>query len=422
MEARLGLPDDDLWRDRNYRRLWLSILIGAFATQVTALALSLTGALLLQATPTQVGILTAMGVAPFVLLALPTGVWLDRARKLPVYVAGELVMAAVLASVPAAWAADVLSMVYLYGVAFVSGCVSVISGTAAQVVLTQVVPRERLVEAHARNGLAASAAEIAGPASAGVLIKLVGAPLALLANGAILLVGVWLLRGVRVVEVVAPQAEAHFWRKLGEGLRFVAGNRLLVSLALAVGVWQVCQTAAMVVQVLFATRELGLSAYRYGLCFSAAAAGAVAANAIGHRLSRRIGPGPCLVVGIVLSGSGWLQLAWAPADAWGVAAFVVMLLCYSAGTVLIFSNMLALRQAITPTPLLARMTGTMRFMTLLPAGPGALLGGYLGEHFGLRVAIGCGGAGALLLAAWVWRFSPIRYATELPAAGGSAGA
>lgn len=414
MTSLATLPSNDLWHDRSYRRLWLSILVSSFGGQVTSLALSLTSAILLQATPTQVGTLGAIGIAPFVLLSLPSGVWLDRIRKLPVYIAGEGIMAATLSSVPLAWAFGGLSMNFLYGVAFVSGCVSVISGTAAQIVLTQIVPRERLVEAHARNGLATSTVEILGPGAAGALIKLVSAPLALLSNAALLLASVLLLSGVRVTEAPIAHGSTHFWRDLKGGISYVATNRLLMTLALVVGCWQVFQSAAMVVQVLLATRSLGLSEYQYGLCFSAAGIGTVVASALGHRLSRRIGPGPCLILGIAISGIGWLQLAWAATGAWGVAAFILMLLGFSSSTVLIFSNMLALRQAITPAPLLARMTSTMRFITVLPAGPGALIGGFLGEHFGLPVAIGFGGIGAIALAAFVWRYSALRQVTRIP--------
>src|SRR5207253_3330343 len=91
---RLALRPDDLLLDRTYRRLWSSILISSFGAQVTLLALPLTAAVLLQASPTQMGVLTAMEIVPFALLSLPTGVWLDRVRKLPVYVLGELMIAA----------------------------------------------------------------------------------------------------------------------------------------------------------------------------------------------------------------------------------------------------------------------------------------------------------------------------------------
>ena len=103
LHARLTLAPDDLLRDKVYRRLFTSVLASSFGGQITMLALPLTAAVLLHATPTQMGLLTAMEIAPFVLLSLPSGVWLDRVRKLPVYIAGELTIAAAVASVPLAW-------------------------------------------------------------------------------------------------------------------------------------------------------------------------------------------------------------------------------------------------------------------------------------------------------------------------------
>ena len=212
-----GLSSTDLLRDPVYRRLWLSILISSFGQQVTMLAVPLTAALLLHATPTQMGFLTAMELVPFVLLSLPVGVWLDRVRKLPVYIAGEIAVALVLASIPAAWALGWLSMPCLYGTGFVMGCVFVSTGTAAQIVLTQVVPRERLVEAHAKNALASSGAEVIGPDFAGILIKLVGAPLALLADAVLLMLSVSFLRGVRARETPQADTQRAFGRDLKQG-------------------------------------------------------------------------------------------------------------------------------------------------------------------------------------------------------------
>src|SRR5258705_8454261 len=145
------LSPDDLLRQATYRRLWSSILISSFGGQVTMLALPLTAAVLLQATPTQMGLLTAMEIAPFVLFSLPCGVWLDRVRKLPVYIAGETMLAFIVAGVPLAWWLGWLSMPWMYVTAFLLGTIFTTAGTAAQIVLTQVVARERLVEAHAKN-------------------------------------------------------------------------------------------------------------------------------------------------------------------------------------------------------------------------------------------------------------------------------
>ncbi|MBP9906109.1 MAG: MFS transporter [Rhodoferax sp.] len=408
------LAPHDLLRDASYRRLWTSILFSSLGGQITMLALPLTAAVLLQATPSQMGVLTSMELLPFVLLSLPAGVWLDRVRKLPVYVAGEGLIALVLASVPLGWYFGWLSMPYMYAVSFGIGCVFVTAGTAAQIVLTQVVPRERLVEAHAKNALASSGAEVAGPGVAGALIKLTGAPFALLADAVMLMLSVLILRGIRVQESLAPKAGTHFWRDLREGLRFVARQPLLVSLSVSVGCWQLFHQCAMVVQILFATRELGLTEHQVGLCYVGLGAGTVLASIFGHRISARIGPGPSLVAGFAATGAGWLQLAVAPLGAWGVVSFVLMLMCFGVGAVLMFINFLALRQAVTPAPLLGRMTSTMRWLILLPAGPGALLGGYLGEHLGLRYALGLGGFGALLLALWAWRHPGIWHVRRLP--------
>jgi hypothetical protein len=97
-----------------------------------------------------------------------------------------------------------------------------------------------------------------------------------------------------------------------------------------------------------------------------------------------------------------------------VAAYALMLMMFGVGAVFIFINFLSLRQSVTPSPMLGRMTSTMRWLILIPAGPGALLGGWLGEHLGLRVALGVAGIGALLLALIAWQRPVIRSVTRLP--------
>ncbi len=411
---RLTLSPTDLLRDATYRRLWTSILISSFGGQVTLLALPLTAAVLMQAAPTQMGLLTAMEIIPFVLFSLPTGVWLDRVRKLPVYVVGELSIALAVTTVPLAWWFGWLSMHWLYFVGFLIGAVNTTAGSAAQIVLTQIVPRERLVEAHAKNALANSAAEVAGPGAAGALIKLTGAPLALLADALLLLISASILRGVPVREH-PPGGPAAFWAAMREGLDFVRGHSLLVTMAACVGAWQMCNQAAMVVQILFATRELGLSERGVGLSYVALGLGTVVASAAGHRVVRRLGPGPTLVLGFGVSGAGWLLLSVAPPNLLGIVAYALMLLLFGVGAVFIFINFLSLRQSVTPAPMLGRMTSTMRWLILIPAGPGALLGGWIGEHCGLRTALALAGTTALVLTALAWRRPVIRSITTLPA-------
>jgi MFS family permease len=416
---RLTLDPTDLLRDPTYRRLWVSILISSFGGQVTMLALPLTAAVLLHASATQMGILTAAEIVPFALFSLPAGVWLDRVRKLPVYVTGEIAIALAVTTVPVAWWLHWLSMQWLYFVGFAIGSVNTTAGSAAQIVLTQIVPRSRLVEAHAKNALAQSGAEVAGPGAAGALIKLTGAPIALLADAVLLLMSASILRGVAARETPSAQ-NPPFWPAMGTGLLFVRHHRLLVTMAICVGVWQMCNQAAMVVQILFATSLLGLGERAVGLCYVALGIGTIAASALGHAIGRRCGPGRTMVLGFGVCACGWLLLAAAPANAFGVAAYALTLLSYGFGAVLIFVNFLALRQSVTPAPLLGRMTSTMRWLILLPAGPGALLGGWVGEYAGLRTALGFAGITALGLACVAWFLPVIRSVKTLPTLKGEA--
>jgi len=118
------------------------------------LALPLTAVFLLDASPTQMGLLTAMEIAPFVLLSLPGGVLIDRMQKLPLYIAGEIFMGCTLLLIPLAWALDMLNMPLMYAVSFALGTVYTIAGSASQIVLTQLVGREKLVEAYSQNASA----------------------------------------------------------------------------------------------------------------------------------------------------------------------------------------------------------------------------------------------------------------------------
>ena len=395
------------------------------------LALPLTAAVLLHASPTEMGLLTAAELTPFIVLSLPSGVWLDRVRKLPVYLVGEALIALASASVPlAAWLGH-FSMAWLYGVGLLLGAVHTVSGSAAQIVLTQVVGRERLVQAHAKNALANSGAEVIGPGIAGLLIKVLGAPVSLLINACLLLGSALILRGLPLRETLNDRPDSSmmgesnigsslvgssFVRELWAGLQFVARHRLLMTLAVLMGVWQMAHYVALTVQILFATRTLGLSEQAIGFSYAGMGLGTIVGSLVGHRWSHRFGPGPCLVLGYAVTGAGWGLLALAPVGFWGVAAFAVMLMSFSAGAIFIFINFLALRQSVTPGPMLGRMTSTMRWLSLLAAGPGALIGGWLGEHVSLRASLSLASASALVLAWVAWSLPAIRGLKALPSA------
>jgi MFS family permease len=347
------------------------------------IALPLTAVVLLHASPTQMGLLTAAELLPFMLLSLPSGVLLDRMHKLPVYMTGEILLSMLTLTVPVVWAMGWLNMYWLYLVGVGAGCVYTVAGSAAQIVMSQVAGREHLVTAHSQSALANSVAEIGGPASAGLLIKALGAPLTLLVDALLLLGSVLMLRGIRIHETISTQKTARFMPQLLAGLAFVRGQRTLRQLAWVMGSWQFFAHMALSVQVIYAIRGLGLDEKTLALSYVALGLGSVAGGLFGPWLGRRMGLGNTLLTGFFIGGTGWMLLATGASLLNAEWRFALMLWLYAMGGTLLFINFLSIRQSVTPTDLLGRMTSTMRWLTLLPAGPVTVISCWV------RLILGC---------------------------------
>src|SRR5262245_23261049 len=135
-----------LWRRPEFVKLWTSMTITAFGAQITNLALPLTAAVLLSATPMQMGVLVALETLPFALVSLHAGVLIDRMRKLPIVIAANVGRGVALLVIPIAAVAGVLSIEILFVIGFVCGIQNVVGGAAYQVLLAQMAGRRRLVE------------------------------------------------------------------------------------------------------------------------------------------------------------------------------------------------------------------------------------------------------------------------------------
>ncbi len=89
-----------LFRHRDFVKLWTAETISVFGTQITLLALPLIAATTLNVTPFEFGLLGAIEFLPFILLSLPAGVWVDRLRRRPILIAGDVVRAVALPAHP----------------------------------------------------------------------------------------------------------------------------------------------------------------------------------------------------------------------------------------------------------------------------------------------------------------------------------
>jgi MFS family permease len=405
-----------LWRLPDFRWLWLSLTVTSFGAQITNLALPLTAALLLHATPFQMGVLVALETLPFALVSLHAGVLLDRVRKRPIIIVSDVSRGVALLSIPLCAWGGVLSIDVLYAVGFFCGVQNVVGGAAYQVLIAQMAGRDRLVEANAKITLGETSSALIGPGIAGALIQLLTAPFAIVLDAVSFLASAFMLRRLHVpADVASTRTHRSVSSEIGEGLSLVWNNATLRSLALVAAGWQILHHMQIAVLILFATRELALSAGALGMTYMAGGVGCVIAATMAERLARRFGVGPLIVYGLLLTAFGWQtfgQIRGSPGTA--TLALGVGMLIFDFGAVLWGINYLSLRQAITPDRLLGRMTATMRFLAIAAAPLGSIFGGALATAIGLRQTLWVVGSLGLVLALVAMRWSPVRRHRNLP--------
>jgi len=407
-----------LWLSADFRRLWTSLTVTSFGAQVTNLALPLTAAILLEATPFQMGLLVALETLPFALVSLHAGVLIDRLRKRPIVVATTLARGLALLVIPLAAFTDWLSIGVLYAVGFFCGIQNVIGGAAHQVLIAQLAGRKRLVEANAKITLGETGAALVGPGFAGLLIQALTAPFAILADAIAFLCAALMLRGLKLPhDMPHPGPRPGVMHEIAEGLKLVRGHPTLWSLAWLCALWQLLHHAQLAVLILFAARDLGLSAGAIGLVYVAGGLGCVAAATLAERLGARFGPGPTILYALLATGVAWQMYGLVGGSGWvATLALALVMLLFDFAAVTFGIQYLSLRQAITPDRLLGRMTATMRFLTVAAAPRGSRAAGMLATWIGLRATLLAVGALGLLLALGALLRSPVKRYVRLPAA------
>lgn len=407
-----------LWRHRLFLRLWTGQTISLVGSQVTLLALPLTAVLTLRATAFQMGVLRALQYAPALLIGLFAGVYIDRLRRRPILMGADVGRALLLGSIPLVAALGALTMGYLEAIAFLVGSFSVIFEAAYLAFLPALVGRPQLVDANGKLEASQSVSRIVGPGFAGLLIQLLTAPIAIIADAASFVVSVLFLRLVRVEEPRPARApRGALWREIGEGLRFVFGHPLLRATLISSGVTNFFSAIFNALFVLYAVRQLGLDAAGLGGIFLVGGVVGLCVAMLAGRLARRLGIGPVMVLGMfLLVGSGGMFIS---ASGVGVLTIALLALAESlgaAGDALYNVTVSSLRQSLTPDRLLGRVAASARFVFWGAQPFGALLGGVLGETIGLRPTL------AIAVAGWFVAFltlviSPIRGLRAQPVSG-----
>jgi MFS family permease len=391
-----------LLRHPDFLKLWTAETISVFGSSVTQLALPLIAATVLKVEPFEFGLLTTIEFLPFILLSLPAGVWVDRLRRRPILIAGDLGRAVAIASIPVAFYFDALTIWQLYIVGFVNGCLTVFFDVAYQSYLPSIVERDQLVEGNSKLEITRSASQILGPTMAGILIGILRAPFAMLLDALSFAFSAFFVFLIRRPEPpVEPHHEAlhgpkpSMRQEIAVGLRYVTGHPWLRSIAATTGTSNFFGNVGGAILILYLTRDRGLGAEAIGFAFSVGSLGALAAALTTSAATRRIGVGRMLVltaIGFSLSG---LPVAMAPdALIWYAVAVSGFLagFCGLGWNI----NQVSLRQAITPPRMQGKMNATMRFIVWGTMPVGAILGGALGGIIGMHATIWVAAVGGLV--------------------------
>jgi MFS family permease len=379
---------------RSYARLFAASTVSNLGDGITAsagplLALSLTRDARL------IALVTFAATLPWLVLSLPAGVWLDRWDRRAAMVRANLGRCAVFAVIALATWTGTLGMPLLLACSLAIGACEVVVDMAAQAFLPSVVPPELLERANGRL----YAVEIVTnsflglPLGAWLFAAVAAAPFGV--NALALLASAALLAGVRTIAApavergtVAPaDAEAtpapapgRFRRELREGLGWLRRHRLLRTLALMLGVANMCHTFGASVFVKYASEELGLGPRGFGLLLSAMALGSVAGGLLGERVARRLGAGPAIVAAYAIFAAADAVPGLLPRVAAVAASGVVMSVAGTVWNVVTVS----LRQRLIPPELFGRVNSVYRFLGTGTMALGAVLGGLVAHRFGLR--------------------------------------
>nr|WP_221204043.1 MFS transporter [Modestobacter versicolor] len=380
-------------RHRDFRHLWAAETVSQVGTQVTMLALPVVAVTLLDATPWQMGVLTALETAAFLLIGLPAGAWVDRWRRKRVLVVADLVRAVVLGTLPLAYLLDVLTLGQLFVVAAVTGTATVFFDVAYQSYLPALVDRDQLVDGNGKLEASRAVAQVAGPGLTGVLLRLVGAPVLVLVDAASFLLSALFLGSIRQPDTVPDRADRRPLRtEIGEGLSFVVRHPLLRRIVACTGTANLFGSMTNALLVLYVIRELGLSEATLGLVFSVGAVGGLLGAGTAAWYTRRVGEGRAIPLSAVVFAAAGTSLPLAAVGApvvWLVTGWFVL----SWSTVVYNVTQVSFRQRLCPPRLLGRMNASVRFIVYGSMPLGGLAGGVLGEWLGVVPALWVAAAG-----------------------------
>lgn len=394
MTTLAGQPDlrthdtPELARDRG--RFLVASGAALWATQLGVVAIPLTAVTSLLVDTRGTALLVATAAVVFVVLGLPAGAWLDRARRRPVMIAADAIRALSLATVPIAAWVDSLTFIHLWITVAVNATATVLFDLAAQSHVKDLAPGDQLLRANGRLATLTQTALICAPPLAGWASGLLTPTLVLaIASAGYAWSAAWLSR-LRTPERAAGPRRRHLLADIREGVGFVRRQPVLLAVLSAGCLVNVGSASFTTVLPVYAIHDLGWSESQLGLFLGAGGLGGLLGAMTARRLAELLGAGRAvLVIGLAIApAAAILPLTGDPVPGY-ICAGAWALVIYKVGFDAVL--MMSFRQAVTPSPLLGRVNGTLRVFLTGAVALGAGLAGLAAATLGPR--------GALLVAA-----------------------
>jgi len=384
-----------LWSHRDFCLLWAGETAEWVTDSISMLGIPTIAILLFNAGPLAMGMLNAFGNLAYPFLGLFAGVWVDRWRRKPVLVWTNIVQVIALGSIPVAFLLRILSLYQLFLVTLVMSVTIVFFDMAYTAYLPTLIVREDLVEGNAKLETSLSGSAVVGPALAGGLIQILGAPLSIAADAFGTLTAAIAILSIRKPEPPPPETKRDFRSELHAGLRSVADTPSLRTLTEANSIFNLGYNMFYAVFFLFIYNELKISPGLAGVILSVGAIGFVIGAISTPTILKRIGLKTTLVLALLINGVGLLAV---PTSKYGPAPVLLSAfwLLASIGMPIYNINQVSFRQAIVSNELQGRMNATVRTFGYGAATAGALIGGILGSVYGI-IPVMVGGAIITLL-------------------------
>ena len=401
-----------LWGDPDFVKFWVSRTVSNFGALMGAL--QFVAVLVLHASPFQMGILSALGVAPSIVISFFAGVIADRVRRRPILIASELGRFALLASIPAAFLLGELRIEQLYAVAFLIGVLTTFFDVANRSYLPTLVRRGDLVDANSKLTASESFAEVTAFSIGGWIAQILNSIVVAAIGGLTFLVSAVSLAFIRKQEPDAEPSQdgGNVLREIWQGLGVVWNDRLLRALAVAAAAenWTAGMMSAVV--LVFGVRELGFGPGMLGTIFAIGGVSSIIGSIYAGRAARRFGFGTALVGGyaVYMVTILFIPLAREPLLFAGLMLTMAQLGDGFFTMFMVQEN--SLRQSITPERSLGRMSASIRSLGLAALFVGSLVGGWIAGVIGLRMTIVVAACIGMFGASYM-ALSPLRSVREL---------